>query len=295
MTMPETGKTNAVGVLGLGAMGSALARAQMKAGHKTIVWNRTSTKADVLVSEGAIAATSGSEVALASKVILVCVDKCANAEVALGEALTEGGLDGRIVIQLGTTSPAEARSFANKVIAAGGSALDGAIMCYPDSVGPENQAPLMVGGDLQGLVIARRFLKQITANLVELGENVAAPAALDLGYLTMSLALYAGAAHAARLCEVEGANLEFLAQLSTNGPSATNRIEIVNQAAFALNSLHDGGSLAVWADVAKNIQKHAADAGINDDVTKGLTAFYTKAVGAGFGAEDVAALIKVLR
>ena len=287
--------TNAVGVIGLGAMGSALARTQIKAGYETIVWNRTPTKADALVSEGAIAARTVAEVSRASKVILVCVDKCANAEASLGEALSDGSLDGRIVVQLGTTSPAEARSFANKVIAAGGAALDGAIMCYPDNVGPENQAPLMVGGDLQGIDIARPVLKQITANLVELGENVAAPAALDLGYLTMSLALYAGAAHAARLCEVEGANLEFLAHLSTNGPSATNRIEIVNRSAFALNSLHDGGSLAVWADVAKNIHKHATDAGINDDVTQGLNAFYTKAVDAGFGAEDVAALIKVLR
>lgn len=287
--------TNTVGVLGLGAMGSALARVQLKAGYETIVWNRTSTKTDALVPDGAIAATTGTEVAQASRVILICVDTCAHAEASLGEALTKRGLDGRVIVQLGTTSPAEARSFANKVIAAGGSALDGAIMCYPDSVGPENQAPLMVGGDLQGLEVARPFLRQITANLVELGENVAAPAALDLGYLTMSLALYAGTAHAARLCEVEGASLEFLAKLSANGPNAMNRIDVIDQAAFALNSLHDGGSLAVWADVAKNIQKHAADAGISDDVTRGLTAFYTKAVDAGFGAEDVAALIKVLR
>lgn len=179
--------------------------------------------------------------------------------------------------------------------AAGGVALDGAIMCYPDSIGPENQAPLMVGGDLGGMKIAKPVLKQISANLIELGDNVAAPAALDLGYLTMCIALYAGAAHAARLCEVEGASHEILAKLCANGPIASNRIDIVDKAAFALNSLHDGGSLAVWASVARNVHQHSVDTGINDELTACLTTFYEKAVDAGFGAEDVAALIKVLR
>ncbi len=260
-----------------------------------MVWNRSPSKIDVMVSEGAVAGRTAAEVALASDVILVCVDKCSNAEAALGEAFSEGRLEGRVVVQLGTTSPAEARNFANMVKAAGGAALDGAIMCYPDSVGPENQAPVMVGGDLSGLDIARSSLKQISANLIELGENVAAPAALDLAYLTLSLALYAGAAHAARLCEVEGASLEFLAKLSANGPSATNRIDIMDQSAFALNSLHDGGSLGVWADVAENVHQHAVSSGISDDLTRCLTSFYAKAVEAGFGAEDVAALVKVLR
>lgn len=284
-----------VGVLGLGAMGSALARTQIQAGFNTKVWNRTSSKINALVSEGATAGMTGAEVALTSDVILVCVDKCSNAEASLGDALRAGSLNGRVVVQLGTTSPVEARNFASKVRAAGGAALDGAIMCYPDGVGPDNKAPLMIGGDLDGLQIARPILKQISTNLVELGENVAAPAALDLGFLTMSIALYAGAAHAARLCEVEGASHSFLAEMSAHGPSATHRIEIMDQAAFALNSLHDGGSLAVWADVAKNVQQHATDVGISDAVTQSLSSFYSKAVDAGFGGEDVAALIKVLR
>jgi 3-hydroxyisobutyrate dehydrogenase-like beta-hydroxyacid dehydrogenase len=284
-----------IGVLGLGAMGSALARAQLKAGHDTKVWNRTPGKANSLVAEGAKAVESGAQVAITSDVILVCVDTCANAEASLGAALDAGALDGRVVVQLGTTSPAEARRFADRVRIAGAAALDGAIMCYPDSVGPQNQAPLMVGGDLKGMDVARPALKQVSANLIELGDNIAAPAALDLGYLTMCIALFAGAAHAARLCEVEGANLEMLALLSANGPKASDRLEIIEKDAFSLGSLHDGGSLAVWADVAKSVHQHAVDAKIPDDFSQSLWSFYSKAVDAGFGTEDVAALVKALR
>lgn len=42
-----------VSILGLGAMGSALARALLRDGHRVTVWNRTTSKAEPLVREGA--------------------------------------------------------------------------------------------------------------------------------------------------------------------------------------------------------------------------------------------------
>ena len=284
-----------IGVLGLGAMGSALARAQVSAGYETRVWNRTQRKADILVAEGAMAEETGAHVALKSDVVLVCVDTCANAEAALGAALDQGALEGRVVVQLGTTSPTEARRFAEKVRRAGAAALDGAMMFYPESVGPDNQAPIMLGGDRAGLELARPALNQISANLIELGENIAEAAALDLGYLTMSIALFAGAAHAARVCEAEGASLHRLIEMSTHGPRATDRLEIIANNAFELGTLHTGASLAVWADVATNVQRHAVEAAIDDRVSHSLKSIFDRAVAAGLGSEDVAALVKALR
>ncbi|MYU15304.1 NAD(P)-binding domain-containing protein, partial [Streptomyces sp. SID8361] len=42
-----------VTVLGLGDMGTALARALVGAGHRTTVWNRTAAEAEALAAEGA--------------------------------------------------------------------------------------------------------------------------------------------------------------------------------------------------------------------------------------------------
>ena len=42
-----------VTVVGLGAMGFALARALVKDGHDVTVWNRTASRAEPLVKEGA--------------------------------------------------------------------------------------------------------------------------------------------------------------------------------------------------------------------------------------------------
>ena len=45
-----------VSVIGLGAMGSALARTLLGHGYRVTVWNRTSAKAEPLVRDGAVLA-----------------------------------------------------------------------------------------------------------------------------------------------------------------------------------------------------------------------------------------------
>ena len=62
-----------VSVLGLGAMGHALAAALVAAGHTTTVWNRSPGRADGLVEQGAaVAATAGAAVR-AGELVVVCL------------------------------------------------------------------------------------------------------------------------------------------------------------------------------------------------------------------------------
>ncbi|KAE8422564.1 hypothetical protein BDV36DRAFT_245424 [Aspergillus pseudocaelatus] len=62
-----------VSILGLGQMGSALARAYVRAGWKAIVWNRSAAKAESLVAEGAIAVKSITECVSASRLVITCL------------------------------------------------------------------------------------------------------------------------------------------------------------------------------------------------------------------------------
>lgn len=284
-----------VSVIGLGAMGSALARAQIAAGHDVTVWNRTAARAEPLVAAGARLAGTGAEAATAGTIILICVDTYASAETALEGTWCEGGLAGRTVVQLGTSSPGEARAFATRVEAAGGQALDGAIMAYPDFVGPDSDGLIMIGGSQAAWRDAEPALRFLSGNVRHLGENIVAPAALDTAMLTMSLALYAGVAHAARICESEGVPVGDLARLASHGPLATNRLEVIAADAFRLGSLHDGGSLAVWADVADRLCEQARERDIDAEIPEFLAQLYRRATDAGHGAEDVMALVKLLR
>lgn len=52
---------SAVSVIGLGAMGSALAAAFLNRGLAPTVWNRSAGKADALVAKGAVRASTPSD------------------------------------------------------------------------------------------------------------------------------------------------------------------------------------------------------------------------------------------
>ena len=69
--------------IGLGLMGSALARALLAAGHRVTVWNRSPGKAEALVGLGAEEATSFSEAVAASPVVLICIDSYASTRALL--------------------------------------------------------------------------------------------------------------------------------------------------------------------------------------------------------------------
>ena len=61
-----------VSVLGLGAMGAALARVLIEKGRSVTVWNRTTAKMGPLVSLGGEAAQTPAAAINASPLIIVC-------------------------------------------------------------------------------------------------------------------------------------------------------------------------------------------------------------------------------
>ena len=79
---------NEVSVIGLGVMGSALARALLRDGHRVTVWNRTSAKAEPLVRDGAVLAPSAASAVGASPIVSVCVEDYKVTRSILG---TKGG------------------------------------------------------------------------------------------------------------------------------------------------------------------------------------------------------------
>jgi 3-hydroxyisobutyrate dehydrogenase-like beta-hydroxyacid dehydrogenase len=97
-----------ISVFGLGLMGSALARVLQQAGHKITVWNRSSEKMVPFVAEGATGAPSVVSAAIASPVLLVCVDSYDVTMDFLGSDEVAPHLAGRTLIQLSTGTPREA-------------------------------------------------------------------------------------------------------------------------------------------------------------------------------------------
>src|SRR5687768_778848 len=96
-----------VGFIGLGIMGSGMARNLLKAGFPLQVWNRTASRAESLVAEGASAAESPAALAADSDIIITCVSDTPDVEaVILGEdGVISGARSGSLVIDMSTISP----------------------------------------------------------------------------------------------------------------------------------------------------------------------------------------------
>src|SRR5687768_1381862 len=97
-----------VTVLGLGAMGSAIARTFVDRGHPTTVWNRTAGKATALVDAGAAAAGTAAEAVAASDLVVLCVldyDAVDDVLGGVGDAIS-----GRALVNLTSGSPERARA-----------------------------------------------------------------------------------------------------------------------------------------------------------------------------------------
>ena len=62
-----------IGVVGLGAMGSRVARRLAGAGHDLVVWNRDRSKAEPLAIAGAIVAESPADVARRVEAVITMV------------------------------------------------------------------------------------------------------------------------------------------------------------------------------------------------------------------------------
>jgi len=96
-----------VGLIGLGLMGHPMGANLLKAGHELTVWNRTASRGDDLVAQGAKRAATPREVAAASEVVLTIVsDPPAVESVLWGETGVFAGLRrGSVMIESSTVSP----------------------------------------------------------------------------------------------------------------------------------------------------------------------------------------------
>jgi 3-hydroxyisobutyrate dehydrogenase-like beta-hydroxyacid dehydrogenase len=96
-----------VGLIGLGLMGRPMAANLLKAGHEVSVWNRTASRADELVSQGAKRAATPRALAAASEVTLTIVsDPPALESVLWGEDGVFAGMrKGSALIESSTVSP----------------------------------------------------------------------------------------------------------------------------------------------------------------------------------------------
>lgn len=149
----------AVGFVGLGAMGSRLARRLLAAGHSVMGYNRTPDKARSLVDAGMkLARTPRAAAENTDAVFSMVTDNAALRAVAFGDDGIVAGLGrGAVLVEMSTVSPAVTREIGEAVVARGALMLDAPISGSTITV-EQGQASFQVGGDPQALERVRPYL-----------------------------------------------------------------------------------------------------------------------------------------
>lgn len=121
-----------VTVVGLGPMGQAMARAFLAAGTKVTVWNRSSSKIAAMADLGAAPAGTVAAALAANEVIVVSLTDYAAMYDVLGQAPAQ--LAGKIIVNLSSGSPGQAREGAQWVRSHGAEFISGGVMSAGDNL-----------------------------------------------------------------------------------------------------------------------------------------------------------------
>ncbi len=137
-----------IGFIGTGVMGKAIIRNMMAQGLEVNVYNRTKSKTDELVAEGATWYDTPKEITDASEIIFTMVGFPSDVEgVYFGEAgIFKGAVQGKIVVDLTTSTPTLAEKIAKQAEELGATALDAPVS--GGDLGAKNGTlTIMVGGE----------------------------------------------------------------------------------------------------------------------------------------------------
>ncbi|MCW1915079.1 NAD(P)-binding domain-containing protein [Luteolibacter sp. GHJ8] len=290
-------KTNrySITVLGLGKMGVTLVRLMLEKGHRVTVWNRSAAKAADLVAAGATLAATPAEAVAAGDLILICVhDYQASAEI-LGARGVAAAIKGRLLIQLTTGSPEDARRGGSWAAENGAAYLDGAIQAAPTQMGQADTL-ILVSGAKHAWERGQDALVYLAGGTTYLGEKISAAAAMDLATLSYVYGATLGFFHGALIGEAEGFGAEeYGAIVAKIAPAFGEFLKyeggVIQKGDFRVSE----SPMSISVEATERILNTARDSGINTEIPQFFAGFFQRAAAAGYADEEVASIIKLLR
>ncbi|MBP1883458.1 NAD(P)-dependent oxidoreductase [Sinorhizobium mexicanum] len=282
-----------ISVLGLGAMGAALAATLIRKGHSVTVWNRTPSRAEPLAGAGARIATNPAEAVAASDLTILCVVDYAAAGAVLAEA--QEALRGRDLVNLTNGTPREAKKLAAWAEEKGAAYLDGGIMAIPPMIGETGALILYSGSD----AVFERHKPSLDA-LAEsrhLGGDAGLAALYDLALLSGMYGLFSGFLHAGALVASSGRRVgdflpllqPWLQAMSGTLPDLAGKIDSGKHSDTVVSNL------AMQATALENIARASTEQGVAPDFIEPMLRLAALRIADGHGNDDISGVIETIR
>lgn len=285
-------ETSPLTLLGLGAMGAALARAWLAAGYPLTVWNRTSARAEPLATEGATIARTAADAVTANHLVVTCLLD----DASVRDALQDADLSGKDLINLTTSTPAQARSLAAWAGARGARFLDGGVMAVPPMIGNPASGGYVFYSGARDLFDTHREALAAAADTVYVGEDPGFAALHDVALLSAMTGMFAGVAHAFALIRKEDVSptdfaprlAGWLTAMTTSVHSTADRLQSGDYTKNVTSNL------AMQVAGSATLLRTAEEQGVSPELLTPYLTLMERRLANGHGDEDTTGVIDLL-
>ncbi len=283
----------AVTVVGLGAMGTALAEAFLASGHPTTVWNRSAGKAEPLIAKGAVLAKTPAEAITANRLVIVCLLDYRSVYDVLGANVDP--LSGRVLVNLTNGTPTQARELATWAVERGADYLDGGIMAVPPMIATPD-AFVLYSGSRRAFDTYRPVLDRLGESHY-LGDDPGMAALHDLALLSGMYGMFMGVLHAFALVGTEGVEATRFAPmlsrwLDAMGEFVSGAAEQIDKGDYTIGVV---SNLAMQATAYVNLLQGAENQGLSPELLAPLGSLLDRRFAEGHGHEDITGVIELLK
>jgi 3-hydroxyisobutyrate dehydrogenase-like beta-hydroxyacid dehydrogenase len=285
-----------VAVVGLGTMGSAMARRIHGAGHELIVWNRDRAKAEALVADtpATIAATAAAAAERAEIILTSLADDVAVKAVYEGsDGIADGIRPGSLAVDTSTVDPNTIRAVGDAIDAAGADFFDCPVSGSVATV-EAGALTMMAGAGEELIERAGAVLATISQRVIPIGPR-GSGAACKLAVNALLHGLNVALAEALVLAERAGIERRTAYEVFASGAGGAPFVQYKRQAyenpgeeavAFSLDLV--AKDLELITGLGKRVGAPMDQAAAGLDITR-------RAIAAGLGARDMSAIALYLR
>jgi 3-hydroxyisobutyrate dehydrogenase len=283
-----------VALIGLGLMGSGMARRLLGAGFPLSVYNRNPERAAPLAAEGAHAAASPREAAARADVVLSMVaDDAAARAVWLGEqGALAGAARGTVLVECSTVTVEWIEELARAAAAAGCELLD-APVTGSRTHAASGELSFLVGGSAAALETARPVLAAMSRAIVHVGAT-GRGALLKLVNNFLCGVQAASLAEALALIERSGLDRAKALEVLTNGAPGSPLVKTL-AARMTASDYTPNFLLKLMAKDLSYAMREGGRHGVALTTAASALELYEQAIGDGRGDEDFSVVVEPLR
>ena len=288
-----------IGIVGVGAMGSAIAECLLRKGLGVIARDLVPERVDALVRIGAARASSALEIGRRARIVLTVVVDAGQTDAVLFGAGDDAGVvaaagDGAIVVMCSTVAPAYVARLAERLHDRGVALVDAPISGGPQRA-RDGSLSMMAAAPDEIIARVQPVLDAIAARLFRVGVRAGDGSAMKIVNNMLAGINLAAAAEALALADKLGMDLPLVCSV-VNASSGGSWI-FGDRMPRALERDYEPPKAAtkILAKDMGLVLDVAANAGCVTSIAQAARAAYEGALAAGFGEADDAALVEYYR